>query len=245
MCMQVRSWSEETFVPSVSRVGFSLPAWSQRPELGVVELQNSPVVLGPQHDLKSKEAMQDAMGCVEVYLQTFRGLPVRFRVQHELRQIYRPLPPRFQMALEQALLQHNGDLDEESTWELYGFRYGELNEVADTVVEELNREIDADELSRRLQLALGQEIPRLLPYPAFFVKGQMTELVGQKEWRGAVSSLVQPSAKATVHFAGQDIQLEPGFFSAPTKTVQDDIAIVHHTFPAFSAPSAKEEDSWN
>ena len=186
MCMQVNRRFEEAFVPSVARVGLVCPSWPH-PEMGVVELQNASIVLGPQNDLKSKEAMHDAMGCVEVYLQVFRGLPVRFRIQHELRQIYRPLPPRFQAALEQALAHHAAHIEQDATWELYGLRYGKLSEVADLVVEELNREIDAVELSRRLCAVIGHDVA-MLPYPAVCLEARTTDILTHKEWRGPLAS---------------------------------------------------------
>jgi hypothetical protein len=85
-------------------------------------------------------------GEVQVLLQHFRGIPMQIRVQNGMEQQRAGLPERFSEAAIRAA-SASPNLIKERTLEDWGIRYGELKEV----LEEIVQEIDATYDEARLQ----------------------------------------------------------------------------------------------
>jgi hypothetical protein len=95
----------------------------------------------------------DGFGEVNVKLQHFRGLPIQVRVSSGGKEQRSALPERFNQAIMRATASNPFLIRERQLNEL-GVRYGELDEV----IEEVVREIDASYDDARLEALVAQAI---------------------------------------------------------------------------------------
>lgn len=107
-----------------------------------------------QPSQKQSDASQN-LGQVEVALQVFRGIPVQVRVIAEGEQARVALPERFSQALQRAIAAKNADYVTERRWQPYEPRFGNPEEVAQMVADELDSAIDTVELARREAAAVA------------------------------------------------------------------------------------------
>lgn len=93
---------------------------------------------------------------VEVYVQSFRGLPLRIRTQNEWGQFDCMLPEHFQEAAEDVM-RETQESDQDMCWFLYGYRHGLLEEVAQLVTREIAATIDESQLESWKHKALNYQ----------------------------------------------------------------------------------------
>lgn len=114
-------------------------------------------------DTIAKQALpQDGgqnLGQVEVAIQVFRGIPVQVRVTGEAEQARVALPERFNQALQRAIAATGANYVAERTWQPYEPRFGNPEEVARMVADELASTVDQAELVRRETAAVANRAP--------------------------------------------------------------------------------------
>ena len=104
---------------------------------------------------QEQSATSQNLGQVEVALQVFRGIPVQVRVTAEGEQARVALPERFSQALQRAIAASNADYVAERRWQPYEPRFGNPEEVAQMVADEIDSAIDTAELARRETAAVA------------------------------------------------------------------------------------------
>ena len=112
-------------------------------------------ILGGSADSEGVSAvdpMQDAFGEAHVFVQVFRSIPMQVRVRAGTEEVRRSLPERFVNAAIQAG-NASPNLIKERKLEEYGIRYGELEEIADQVVQELDASYTEERLSELVKAA--------------------------------------------------------------------------------------------
>jgi len=103
-------------------------------------------------------ARVEAFGEVQVELQMFRGLPMLVKVSSGAQMHRKALPPRFSAAVNRAA-KASPNMLAERRWVEQGVRYGELEQIAQEVAEEIDAAYDDEHLEQLVQQALE-------PHPA-------------------------------------------------------------------------------
>jgi len=98
-------------------------------------------------------APDEAFGEVQVELQMFRGLPMLVKVSIGAQMHRKALPPRFTAAVSRAA-KASPNMLAERRWVEQGVRYGELEQIAQDVVEEVAAAYDDDRLEELVSQAL-------------------------------------------------------------------------------------------
>lgn len=94
------------------------------------------VLGGGQAVVPSEQSSMDGFGEARVYVQMFRGIPMQIRVKTDWREVREALPERFtNAAMEAGLASPN--LIKERKLEDRGIRYGELEDIAQEIRQEL------------------------------------------------------------------------------------------------------------
>lgn len=88
------------------------------------------------------------MCSAEVYLEFFRGLPIQLRVRNDHGEFICMLPHRFQRAFAEVVTKIGDHSRSETEWTFFGRRHGNLEEVADLVISELDAAIDSKSLEQ-------------------------------------------------------------------------------------------------
>lgn len=94
---------------------------------------------------KDHKALNEHFGEVQVSLQSFRRIPMLVKVSDGNEEKRLAIPQRFQDAVRQASKASKNMLMERR-WEALGFRYGNLNQVGEAVVEEIDAAYDEKRL---------------------------------------------------------------------------------------------------
>ncbi|WP_442602890.1 conserved virulence factor C family protein [Paenibacillus sp. KN14-4R] len=102
--------------------------------------------------VQTVDASTDAWGEVQVFLQKFRGIPLQVRVRAGAEEVRAAMPQRFNDAAMQATAASPSLLKERHLDE-FGTRYGELNEVLETIVQEVDASYDDETLKLLMQQA--------------------------------------------------------------------------------------------
>ena len=108
--------------------------------------------------LSSEEQRHEAEkhGQVQVLVQTFRGVPVQVKVVDSDGEKRISLPARFNEAAISIQEKTGADFLKERYWADFGLRYGNRDEVAAEVADELNGTIDEPALERITTTAAGE-----------------------------------------------------------------------------------------
>ncbi len=103
-------------------------------------------------DLKFQEELQEGFGEVQVYVQSFRNIPMQIRVKTADQEFREALSERFVNAAMEAGLSSPNLLRERklSDW---GIRYGDLNEVAEQLIQEIEAAYDEARIDALLKKA--------------------------------------------------------------------------------------------
>lgn len=105
---------------------------------------------------ETAEAAPEPYGEVRVLLQTFRGIPLQVRVSAGAEQLRAALPDRFGQAAVQAGTASPNLIKERQLEEL-GVRYGELQDVLDAVVQEIDAAYDDTRLEALVRGAMSAQ----------------------------------------------------------------------------------------
>jgi hypothetical protein len=86
-------------------------------------------------------------GQVQIFVQTFRGIPIQVKAVALLKETRISLGDRFNEAAQLAQLESGADYLKERYWADHGVRYGPLDEVANEVADELRGMFDQSRLA--------------------------------------------------------------------------------------------------
>ncbi|MBU8907316.1 conserved virulence factor C family protein [Desertibacillus haloalkaliphilus] len=104
----------------------------------------------------NQASTEDGFGEVHVFLQMFKGIPMQIKLTTADQEVREGLPERFSKA--SFRVQETADnLVMERQWVEQGVRYGDLDEVAKEVAEEVSASYSDERLERLVSKALQQE----------------------------------------------------------------------------------------
>ncbi|MFD2614289.1 conserved virulence factor C family protein [Paenibacillus gansuensis] len=138
-------------------------------------------------------------GEVHVLLQTFRGLPLQIRVRSGAQEVRAAMPERFSQAVHRAA---GASMITERVLGDLGVRYGELQEVADEVLRELDAAYPDERLEELVQRALElgpQASAEARPARAkALTLAEAEAAMAQPDWQSRYAALEQlkPSVEA-------------------------------------------------
>ncbi len=96
-------------------------------------------------DAKRQAAQKE--GQVQIYVQTFRGIPIQVKAVDLLKETRISLGDRFNEAAQSVQAESGADYLKERYWADHGVRYGPLEEVANEVADELRGIFDQSRLA--------------------------------------------------------------------------------------------------
>lgn len=99
-----------------------------------------------------KEAMHEGFGEVQVYVQTFRSIPIQVKVVKNGEETRFGLPERF-LEATMKLKMASPNVIMERKWEERGVRYGDVKQVGEEMVKEIAAAYDAARLDRMVEAA--------------------------------------------------------------------------------------------
>lgn len=136
---------------------------------------------------------EDSFGEATVLMQTFRSIPLQVRVRSGGEEARRAMPARF---VEAAMKAGNAspNLIKERKLEEIGVRYGDLQEIADQIVQELDASYDADRLLELVKAAeaagLDGEAASPVPHKELSNE-QIEQLLDHPDWKKRYAALQQ------------------------------------------------------
>ncbi|PSO48306.1 MAG: PBS lyase [Cyanobacteria bacterium SW_9_44_58] len=114
--------------------------------LGVADNADTELLSQSQPDTSSEEESSKNLGEVELAVLYFRGIPTQVRAIGEDAQKRVAMPDRFNEAMQRVVEATGANYVMERHWEPYASRYGEPEEVANMVAEEVASLIDEADL---------------------------------------------------------------------------------------------------
>jgi gamma-glutamylcyclotransferase (GGCT)/AIG2-like uncharacterized protein YtfP len=179
--------------------------------LGIAEEADATLSDRLQTDLsETKSAAQNAsfqdFGQVEVDIQKFRGIPVQVRVTNDTQQARVALPERFSQALQNAIVATGADYVAERIWAPYQPQFGEVNEIAQQVAEELDSLIDTQELAHLEQQAITLDPETVSVHRS---QARLLSALQQSDWKQRLKAI-------------QQIEIDEGTFSAVVEALKDE-----------------------
>jgi hypothetical protein len=110
----------------------------------------------PEAGMEEQRRAAERQGQVQVWVQTFRKIPIQVKVTEGISEERTGLPERFGTAARELQAHLGADYLKERYWADWGMRYGILTEVVQEVAEEIESLLDTAGLEREKQLALGE-----------------------------------------------------------------------------------------
>ena len=179
--------------------------------IGIAETADASVSdnLNPETAERKAASAQGAdqnFGQVEVAIQMFRGIPVQVRATKDDQQARVALPERFSQALQRAVDQTQANYVAERVWSPYQPQFGNLEEIAQQVADEIAILIDEADLA-------------VLEAAAIDPTEKVAASVGSQQ--GLLSELQQSDWKRRLK-AIQQIEVDEESFDAIAAALQDD-----------------------
>ena len=163
--------------------------------------------LQPESPNPKSTATQN-FGQVEVAIQMFRGIPVQVRSTDDSQQARVALPDRFNQALQRAITATQADYVAERIWSPYQPQFGNPNEIAQQVADELDILISEQDLA-------------LLEKTAIDPTTKADDQVSGQSQQALLSELQQSDWKRRLK-AIQQIEVNAETFAAVATTLKDD-----------------------
>lgn len=132
----------------------------------------------------------DSFGEVKVFIQQFRGIPMQIRIKTETEEVREALPQRFAAAAMEAGMA-SANLIKERKLVDGGVRYGDLNEIAQAVLEELDAAYPDSRLDELKKRALKMEPGEELETAKDLSLQQVEEALQSSEWKKRYAALEQ------------------------------------------------------
>lgn len=154
--------------------------------LGSPEKEGTGETIQPKQTLPQESGGQN-LGQVEVAIQVFRGIPVQVRVTGEGEQARVALPEQFNQALQRAIAATGANYVAERSWQPYEPRFGNPEEVARMVADELASTVDQAELVRRETAAVANCAPAAAPDRSS--QQELLAELGAPEWERRLKAI--------------------------------------------------------
>ncbi|HEY0826479.1 MAG TPA: conserved virulence factor C family protein [Bacilli bacterium] len=116
--------------------------------------EDSPTPFSPVADRSNAVHPAESFGQASVFVQKFKDIPLQVRVRSGLEEARLALPERFSKAAMRAQ-STSPNLIMERILDDMGVRYGDLKEIAEAVIEELDAAYDEERLNGLVEQALG------------------------------------------------------------------------------------------
>ncbi len=114
--------------------------------------------------LRQKERFNaEKSGQVSVVVQTFKGIPLQVKVLADGIEKRVALPERFSAAARMVQDETNADFLKERYWADWGVRYGDADEIAAQVADEIDGTVDEKSLQSLCDVATGKVIEATKP----------------------------------------------------------------------------------
>jgi HEAT repeat protein len=141
----------------------------------------------------------DHYGEATVLVQTFRSIPMQIRVRSGMEEVRRAMPDRFVNAAIKAG-QASPNLIKERKLEELGIRYGDLQEIADQIVQELDASYSDERLAELVRAAEAAGADGVVEPPApkrELPPEEVERLLDAPDWKTRYAALqqVKPSAE--------------------------------------------------
>jgi hypothetical protein len=130
---------------------------------------------------ESEDTIQDHFGEVYVHLQMFKGIPMQVKLTNGEEEQRAGLPKRFSDAIEKAQKPEDNVVMERK-WVEQGVRYGELEEVAKEVVDELSAAYSEERLTELVNIANGNVTSEKQEVTSRFIKVS-EEMLAVDDWK--------------------------------------------------------------
>jgi hypothetical protein len=188
--------------------------------------------LGDHLNASSSSAEQERstnFGQVDVAVQVFRGIPVQVRATTADGQQARvSLPDRFSQALQRAISTSKADYIQERRWNPYPAQFGDPNEVAQMVADEIANVIDDRELAQIEQAAITQSSTTPDPNSPAQTSQILLEELHHPDWKHRLKAI-------------QHIDVTPDTFDAIVNALHDDHNPIRRWAAALLGSSARVE----
>jgi len=130
------------------------------------------------------DGASDGFGEAHVYVQFFRSIPLQVRVQSEGREARLAMPSRFNDAVMRVIDTSSPTLLRERKLVDKGVRYGDLQEIAEQMIQELDATYTDEELDRLAELATKQgDSPEQEYSLKELSREQINEQFASDDWR--------------------------------------------------------------
>lgn len=142
-----------------------------------------------------REGGTDGFGEAHVYVQYFRNIPLQVRVKSEGNEVRKATPSRFEAAV-MKVIESSPTLLKERKLVDRGVRYGELEEIAEQMIQEIDATYTDEELARLAELAARQGEGQEQSYSLKNLsKEEIYRQFGSDDWRKRYAALehLQPS----------------------------------------------------
>lgn len=153
--------------------------------------EDEPIVLS----VKEGDSLQEVQA--QVFVQTFKGIPIQVKVVGAGSESRLALEPRFNDACMYVQEQSGADFLKERFWDERGIRYGFLDEIAKEVADEINGLIDVEKLEHLKKVGLDQS----QAMGADSKKVDLSDKLADPDWHirlGAVQALAESNASVEV-----------------------------------------------
>ncbi|MET3504383.1 conserved virulence factor C family protein [Halalkalibacter oceani] len=144
---------------------------------------------------EKETAIDEHFGEVNVFVQTFKGIPMQIKVSDGEQEKREGLPERFREAVAEAQ-NPDDNVVMERKWVEKGVRYGDLEDVAKEVAEEIAAAYPAERLRALIALANGNESEVQAAQAQRFIE-VTEEMLDHEDWREryAVLERLDPKEK--------------------------------------------------
>lgn len=135
------------------------------------------------------EGTASGFGEAQVYVQYFRNIPLQVRVRSEGEEVRLAMPQRFDAAV-MKVIEASPTLLKERKLVDRGVRYGDLQEIAEQMIQELDATYSDDELARLIELAAKQGEAETDEFSLRELsREEIAELFASPDWRRRYAAL--------------------------------------------------------
>ncbi|WP_332630206.1 conserved virulence factor C family protein [Halalkalibacter flavus] len=150
-------------------------------------------VFGEDVESQSENSeVNEHFGEVNVFVQTFKGIPMQIKLSDGEQEKREGLPERFALAIAKAQ-KEDDNVVMERKWVEKGVRYGELDEIAKDVAEEISAAYSQDRLNGLVAMANGKEDIQAAKRERFI--DVTLEMLDQEDWRDRYAVLERMNPK--------------------------------------------------
>lgn len=116
----------------------------------------------------------EKLGQASVLVQTFRGIPIQVKIVDNHAEKRVALEQRFNEAAQMVQNETGADFLKERYWADWGVRYGELDEIAAEVADEIQGSFGPTELERLVAKALGKQVESVSKPPLEVLRADLS-----------------------------------------------------------------------